>query len=36
MVEGETVSGYRAVAVSKVGPAKKLVIITVYLKATKR
>jgi Domain of unknown function (DUF4258) len=33
VLEGDTVSGQEAVAVSKVGPTKKLVIITVYLKA---
>ena len=35
VVEGETVSGHKAITVSKVGPTKKLSIITVYLKATK-
>lgn len=31
LVEGEALSGQRTVVVSKVGPAGKLVIITVYL-----
>lgn len=35
VVEGETVSGLKAVAVSKIAPTKKLAIITVYLKAPK-
>ena len=31
LVEGKTLSGDRAVAVSKIGPPGKLVIITVYV-----
>lgn len=31
LVEGETLSGQRVVIVSKVGPTRKLVFITVYL-----